>query len=110
MTRLADGGYVAVYDTKADRSIGYTFSADGIHWSAGQHLVVQKGDGVWSNDVRTPLGLVEEGKDRFTLFYTGNEKVEGTHADGYGITLTPAAVGMVEVELKRGGAGKDAAR
>jgi hypothetical protein len=110
VTRLADGGYVAVYDTKADRSIGYTFSADGIHWSAGQHLVVQKGDGVWSNDVRTPLGLVEEGKDRFTLFYTGNEKVEGTHADGYGITLTPAAVGMVEVRLERGGAGKDAAR
>jgi len=110
VTRLADGGYVAVYDTKADKSIGYTFSADGVHWSAGQHLVVQKGNGVWSNDVRTPLGLVEEGKDRFTLFYTGNEKVEGAHADGYGITLTPAAMGMVKVALKLGGAGDGAAR
>jgi hypothetical protein len=110
VTRLADGTYVAVYDTKEEKSIGYTFSSDGVHWSAGQHLIVQKGDGIWSNDVRTPLGLVEEGKDTFTLFYTGNEKIAGTHADGYGITLTPAAVGMVEVALKRAGGAESAVK
>jgi len=101
VTRLADGTYVAVYDVEQENAIGYTFSADGIHWSAGQHLVVQKGDGIWSSDVRTPLGLIEEGKDNFTLFYTANEKIAGTHADGYGVTLTPGAVGLVEVQLKR---------
>jgi len=110
VSRLADGTYVAVYDTKEANSIGYTFSSDGIHWSAGQHLLVQSGKGVWSNDVRTPLGLVEEGKDTFTLFYTANEKVDGTRADGYGITLTPGAMGMVEVTLKRGGGAVSAAK
>jgi hypothetical protein len=103
VTKLADGTYVAVYDTKEPESIGYTFSSDGVHWSAGQHLVVQKGEGIWSNDVRTPLSLIEEGKDAFTLFYTANEKVDGSRADGYGITLTPAAMGMVEVALKHSG-------
>jgi hypothetical protein len=101
VSRLADGTFVAVYDTKEANSIGYTFSSDGIHWSAGQHLVVQKGAAVWSNDIRTPLGLIEEGKDTFTLFYTANETIAGSSADGYGITLTPAAVGLVEVKLKR---------
>jgi hypothetical protein len=103
VTKLADGTYVAVYDVERENSIGYAFSVDGIHWSAGQHLVVQKGDGIWSNDVRTPLGLIEEGKDAFTLFYTANEKIAGTRADGYGVTLTPGAVGLVEVQLERVG-------
>lgn len=110
VTRLADGTFLAVYDTKEEKSIGYTFSTDGVHWSAGQHLVVQRGDGVWSNDVRTPLGLIEEGKDTFTLFYTANEKVAGTRADDYGVTLTPGAVGLVEVALKRTGGAESAAK
>ena len=110
VTRLADGTFLAVYDTKEERSIGYTFSSDGVHWLAGQHLKVQKGDGIWSNDVRTPLGLIEEGKNTFTLFYTANEKVAGTRADEYGVTLTPGAVGMVEVALKRNGGVVSAAK
>jgi hypothetical protein len=103
VSRLADGSYVAVYDTKEPESIGYTFSSDGAHWSAGQHLVVQQGNGIWSNDVRTPLGLIEEGKDSFTIFYTANEKLAGKRVDGYGITIAPGAVGFVEVKLTRTG-------
>jgi len=101
VTRLVDGTYVAVYDTDVPDAIGYTFSADGIHWSAGQHLVVQRGSGVWASEVRTPLGLVPEGYDLFTLFYTANEKVPGATADANGIVLTPGSVGLVEVRLKR---------
>ncbi len=103
VTRLADGTLVAVYDTDAPNAIGYTFSTDGIHWSPGQHLVVQKDAGVWATEVRTPLGLVEEGPDLFTLFYTANERVPGASADANGIVLTPGSMGMVEVGLKRGG-------
>ena len=103
VSRLADGAYVAVYDTKEPESIGYSFSSDGVHWSAGQHLVVQKGAGVWSDDVRTPLGLIEEGKNNFTIFYTANERKAGKRADGNGITLSPGAVGFVEVKLNRTG-------
>jgi hypothetical protein len=101
VTKLNDGSYVAVYDTDAPNAIGYTFSSDGIHWSAGQHLVVQEGSGIWASEVRTPLGLIPEGNDSFTLFYTANEKVSGKGADVNGINTTPGSMGLVEVILKR---------
>jgi hypothetical protein len=110
VTRLADGTYVAVYDTDAPNAVGYTFSTDGTHWSPGQHLVVQKDGGVWATEVRTPLGLVEEGPDSFTLFYTANEKVPGAATDPNGIVLTPGSMGLVEVQLKRTGMAAVAAR
>ena len=101
VTRLEDGTYVAVYDTDAPNAIGYTFSADGVHWSAGQHLLVQEGEEAWASEVRTPLGLIPEGKDSFTLFYTANEKVSGMQPDGNGINTTPGSMGLVEVQLKK---------
>ena len=30
--------------------------------------------GIWAKDVRTPLGLVDEGDGRVTVFYTGFEQ------------------------------------
>lgn len=101
VTQLADGTYVAMYDNHQPNEVGYTFSKDGIHWSRGRHLVVQWGRGVWAGEVRTPLGLVAEGNHSFTLFYTANEKTSGNQVDPNGITLTPGALGMVEVRLKR---------
>lgn len=101
VTELNDGSYVTVYDTDAPNAIGYSFSSDGIHWSPGQHLTVQEEPGVWASEVRTPLGLIAEGEDSFTLLYTANEKVSGMAPDGNGITMTPGSVGLVEVQLKR---------
>ena len=86
VTRLKNGYYVAVYDDDVEYSntIGYTWSApgDGVHWAAGRQLVVQpKGKGSWADVVRTPLGLIPEGKGRYTLFYTGyqNPPASGPH-------------------------------
>lgn len=101
VTQLEDGTYAAVYDTDAPNAIGYTFSNDGMHWSRGQHLVVQEGSGIWATEVRTPLGLIPEGKNSFTLFYTGNEKVSGAGADVNGIVSTPGSMGLVEVRLTK---------
>lgn len=101
VNRLADGTYVAVYDNDKEHAIGYTFSIDGIHWSAGQNLVVQKGNGIWATEIRTPLGLVDEGGDKFTLFYTAYDKVLGQVPDSYGIIHATASMGLVEVQLKR---------
>jgi hypothetical protein len=103
VSRLSDGSFVAVYDDHRPNSIGYSFSRDGIHWSSGQQLIVQTGGGVWASEVRTPLGLIDEGNGSFTLFYSANEKIDGAHADQNGITLTPGAVGMVEVRLTEKG-------
>ncbi|MFZ0293833.1 MAG: hypothetical protein WAL52_09535 [Candidatus Sulfotelmatobacter sp.] len=101
VTQLDDGTYVAVYDTDEPNAVGYTFSADGIHWSSGRHLLVQEGKGVWATEVRTPLGLIPEGNDSFTLFYTANEKVSGTRPDGNGIVTTPGSMGLVDVRLEK---------
>jgi hypothetical protein len=85
VTRIGDL-YVAVYDSDivnppdfryhAEKtSVGYTTSTDGIHWSMGGRIVVQPpGSANWSVDIRTPLGLVDEGNDTFTLFYTAENK------------------------------------
>lgn len=99
VSALPDGSWIAVYDNHQENSIGYTFSSDGVHWSAGRRLVVQSGAGVWASEVRTPLGLVSEGNGSFTLFYSANEQVAGTAPDANGITLTPGSIGLVEVRL-----------
>lgn len=101
VTQFGDGASAAVYDNNAERSIGYAFSADGIHWNAGKSLVVQKGKGIWASEVRTPLGLIPEGKDSFTLFYTANQDLLGVAPDPNGIKLTPGALGLVDVKLVR---------
>jgi hypothetical protein len=73
--KLPDGTYAAVYDTTTNPdAIGYTFSADGVEWSAGRALVVQPAHGKWSPEVRTPLGLVAEEDGTYTIFYTGFEQ------------------------------------
>lgn len=108
VSQLSDGTYVAVYDTDEPNAIGYMLSNDGVHWSDGQHLVVQQGTGVWATEVRTPLGLIDEGNGAFTLMYTANEKVSGEQADGYGITSTPGSLGMVEVAWKNAGSARNA--
>jgi hypothetical protein len=103
VTRLEDGTYVAVYDTDAPNAIGYSYSSDGTHWSAGRHLIVQEGNQIWASEVRTPLGLIPEGHGVFTLFYTANEKVAGNEPDANGINSTPGSIGLVEVQWKRAG-------
>ncbi len=76
VTRLADGAFAAVYDCLVPNAIGYAFSSDGVHWEPGRALIVQpQGKGHWAYDIRTPLGLVPEGNDTFTLFYTGLRSV-----------------------------------
>jgi hypothetical protein len=85
VTRIGDL-YVAVYDSDLvnppgidnygeKTSVGYTTSTDGIHWAKGGRIVVQPpGPANWSVDIRTPLGLIDEGNDTFTLFYTAQDK------------------------------------
>ncbi len=100
-TRLGDGTNVAVYDSHEPNAIGYTSSRDGIHWAAGQALIVQpQGRGHWADDVRTPLGLIPEPDGTFTLFYTGYQNIRSKFPD----TTDPgtSAVGLVTVKLSSG--------
>jgi hypothetical protein len=100
VTRLSDGTYIAVYDNRVEHAVGFAFSRDGIHWAPGRALIVQMGNGIWASEVRTPLGLIPEGNNSFTLFYTANEDQPGAPTDQHGIKMSPGAVGLVEVKLK----------
>jgi hypothetical protein len=80
ITKIGDR-LVAVYDNCAAgatymadaRHIGITESIDGVNWSPGRALAVQPETGAaqWSEDIRTPLGLVAEDDGTFTVLYTG---------------------------------------
>jgi hypothetical protein len=95
VSRLDDGSFAAVYDTDAANAIGLTWSADGVRWEAGEEIVVQpNGAGKWADDVRTPLGLVPEGNNTFTVFYTGGHKPKPTKAEMW-------SVGFVTLKLKQ---------
>ena len=98
VTRIGDL-YVMVYDSDIlnptkrsyffeNHSVGYATSTDGIHWSKGGRIIVQpKGEANWASDIRTPLGLVDEGHGLYTLVYTAEKR------GGF------KSVGMVKVKL-----------
>jgi len=101
VTKLKDGTYTVIYDNHVEHSVGYAFSNDGIHWSPGKVLKVQTGKGVWASEVRTPIGLIPEGNNSFTLFYTANEEKLGAPNASNWVKTTPGALGSVEVKRER---------
>ncbi len=105
VTKLNDGTFAAVYDCPVPNAVGYTFSGDGIHWESGRSLIVQpSGKGHWAHDVRTPLGLIPEGGDTFTLSYTGLYHAPAS-APGSG-DVGDYAIGFVTVKLTHPGVRK----
>jgi hypothetical protein len=100
VTRLPDGTYMAVYDSATPNAIGYTHSRDGMHWSTGEMLIVQpQGKNHWAAEIITPLGLVPEGSDAFTLFYTGCHNCSSYAPDDRDVRTD--SVGLTTVKLVR---------
>jgi hypothetical protein len=102
VTEVPGVGFLAVYDSETPDGFGWAWSADGVRWEKGRGLVLQARAGEWSKDVRTPLGLVPEGDDRFTVFYTGFEQRPDwdrllSEAGG----PVTCAVGFAELRLER---------
>jgi hypothetical protein len=95
-------GFLAVYDVEMPDGIGWAHSEDGVQWGRGRGLVVQPRSGEWAKEVRTPLGLVPEGADHFTLFYTGFEQAPDWQRilDTASSSAT-CAIGYVELRLER---------
>jgi peptidoglycan/xylan/chitin deacetylase (PgdA/CDA1 family) len=101
VTPAPGGGYFAVYDAEAPDAIGWAWSADGVTWQPGHALVVQPTPGNWAKDVRTPLGLVDEGGGRYTVFYTGFEQDPDWDRLLRGQGKETCAVGFAEVSVAR---------
>lgn len=70
--------------------VGFSVSSDGIHWPRGQKVDVQPGDANWSSDLRTPLCLIPEGNDVYTVVYTARLKEKKFYP-----------VGLVKLKLVR---------
>ena len=102
VTRLPDGRYLAVYDTGGNPdAIGYSISDDGIRWPQGQSLAIQTARGQWSKEVRTPLGLVDEGDGTFTVFYSGFEQPPDWTRLMEAKPVNTFAIGFARVRLVR---------
>ena len=100
VTPAPGGGWLAVYDSQAPNTIGWAYSADGIAWNAGHALTVQPTAGMWAKDVRTPLGLIDEGGGRYTVFYTGFEQDPDWTRLLRGEGRETCAIGFVELRLE----------
>ena len=64
--------------------------------------MLQPKAGKWSKKMRTPLGLVPESGDRFTVFYTGFEQApDWERILETGKSRATCAVGFAELRLER---------
>jgi hypothetical protein len=100
VTPAPGGGWLAVYDSQPAGTIGWAYSADGTAWGAGHALTIQPDAGVWAKDVRTPLGLIDEGGGRYTVFYTGFEQDPDWTRLLRGEGRETCAIGFVELRLE----------
>lgn len=80
--QLDSGGYIAIFDGGPEgwghhlpNMIGYTLSRDGYTWSEARYLPIETKVRKWWNIMRTPLSLLPEGNDIYTIVYAAiNEK------------------------------------
>lgn len=93
-------GWFCAYDSQGEGQLGWSFSKDGTTWETGKRLVVQPTAEVWSADVRTFLGAIPEGDNRYTFFYTGFEEMFDWPRMSLGIGKETCGIGFVEVTLE----------
>ncbi|MBQ7297269.1 MAG: hypothetical protein IJW80_03065 [Alistipes sp.] len=95
VSQLPNGLYIAVFDggpewLKLPNMIAYTLSKDGIHWSEAHYLPIDTKVKKWWHTMRTPLGLIPEGNDIYTIVYAAVNNDMRFHP-----------MGMVQVKLNR---------
>ena len=94
------GGWFVVYDHQQKGAIGWAYSSDGIHWPQGNPMVIDSSQNRWCKEVRTPLGLIDEGNGKITMFYTGFESLPDIKKLMAGVAQSPLSIGYVELEFK----------
>ena len=93
------GVYLAVYDSQPEGTIGYSFSEDGTTWSPGRTLKIEGPDGTWAAEVRTPLGLIPEERNVYTVFFSGFESAPDWDQIFRGEMRTTCAIGRASLRL-----------
>ncbi len=97
VSKLPNGVYIAVFDGGPNawglhlpNKMAYTLSKDGIHWSKAQYIAIEKKVNKWWDIMRTPMGLIPEGNDVYTVVYAAIKNNKRFHP-----------LGMVKLKLDR---------
>jgi hypothetical protein len=97
VSQLPNGLYIAIFDGGPEgwghhlpNMIGYTLSKDGMNWGEARYLPIEtKVDKTW-DIMRTPLCLIPEGNDVYTIIYNTIDLKKRFHPTG-----------MVKVKLNK---------
>lgn len=97
VSRLPNGLHIAIFDGGPDgwglhypNMFAYSLSKDGIHWTAAHYLPIQTKVKKWWDIMRTPVCLIPEGNDVYTILYAAIDNARRFHP-----------MGMVRVKLNR---------
>lgn len=74
--KLKEDAYIVLFDGGPDDKehhfvgmMGYALSKDGLHWSEARYLPIQTKIKKWWSTMRTPLCLIPEGDDVYTILF-----------------------------------------
>lgn len=97
VSQLPNGLYIAIFDGGPDgwghhlpNMIGYSLSADGVNWAEAHYLPIETKVEKWWDIMRTPLCLIPEGNDVYTIVYNAIDLKRRFHPTG-----------MVKVKLNK---------
>lgn len=97
VSQLPNGLYIAIFDGGPEgwghhlpNMIGYSLSKDGISWGEACYLPIETKVDKWWDIMRTPLCLISEGNDVYTIVYNAIDLKRRFHPTG-----------MVKVKLNK---------
>lgn len=89
VSQLPNGMYIAVFDGGPDgwghhlpNMMAYSLSKDGKKWSAARYLPIETKVDKWWDIMRTPLCLIPEGNDVYTIVYNAIDLKKRFHPTG----------------------------
>ena len=89
VSQLPNGLYIAIFDGGPDgwghhlpNMIAYSLSADGVNWAEAHYLPIETKVNKWWDIMRTPLCLISEGNDVYTIVYNAIDLKRRFHPTG----------------------------
>jgi hypothetical protein len=105
--QMPNGLYLAVFDGGPEgwghhlpNMMAYTLSVDGYHWSEAHYLPIETKVKKWWDIMRTPLCLIPEGNNEYTIVYAAIQTSRRFHPMGMvKLKLNPAVLDEKKKEL-----------
>jgi hypothetical protein len=97
---MFDGGPEA-WGLHLPNMIGYSLSKDGYHWSEARYLPIETKVNKWWDIMRTPVCLVDEGNNLYTILYAAIDAEKRFHPMGMvKVKLNMSALKTIQLPLK----------